>query len=186
MSLANCITTVRILLVPVFVGLVVYGTPDSANLRYTALAVFCLAVLTDALDGVVARLSKQKTKLGTFLDPLADKLLLLSAFLSLYFSSMAVMKPPAWILVVIVSRDIFVICGLVVIFFVTHRLAVHPSMLGKIATVLQMATIIAILADLPGSNYLWNITAFFTVLSFVGYLIREGRNLNENQKQAVS
>ena len=120
MTIANYITLVRILLAPLFVGLVVYTTPDSISFRYIALAVFCFAAFTDAVDGAIARLLKQKSELGKFLDPFADKLLLVSAFLSLYFSPMLTTKPPAWILIVIVSRDIFIICGLVIIFFLTH------------------------------------------------------------------
>src|SRR5262244_2963505 len=120
MGLANWLTTLRILLIPVFVTLLVYRHP------VLALLVFCLASLTDLLDGYIARSRGNQTRLGDFLDPVADKLLLTSAFVTLTWIKVI----PFWIAVVVIH-----LAGGTV-----HP---APSRAGKLCTVFQMATVLA-------------------------------------------
>jgi len=85
LSIPNYLTLLRIILTPVFITSLISYSPEKEYLRYWALAIFALAGLTDALDGILARVLRQKTALGEILDPLADKLLLLSGYISLLF-----------------------------------------------------------------------------------------------------
>jgi len=173
LNLPNYLTLLRITLVPVFFTLLVsYGNGRDAY-RVWALAVFLLAAFTDALDGLVARLTHQRTELGTFLDPLADKLLLLSGYLGILFVSTLPYHPPLWITVTIVFRDGVIVTGMVIIFLVTRKIkSVSPHWLGKVTTVFQMAGLIAILLKHSASVWLWNITAVLTILSGIIYVRR--------------
>jgi len=183
MSLANKITIVRILLIPFFVICFIYYAPERDFLRFIALAIFTVLVLTDAIDGYIARSYYQKTKLGTFLDPIADKLLIICAFMSL--SMIATLpqefKIPAWVTVVVISRDILIALGSVIIYIIKGKLEIKPSILGKITTALQMLTVIVVLLQFKCSNIVWITAVVFTVLSGIGYLIRANRILNESQ-----
>lgn len=105
MGLPNWLTTLRILLIPVFVTLLVYRRAG------LALLVFCLASLTDLLDGYIARVQGLQTRLGAFLDPVADKLLLTSGFVTLTWLKVI----PFWITAVVVSRDVVLSIGVLVI-----------------------------------------------------------------------
>ncbi|MFH0732657.1 MAG: CDP-diacylglycerol--glycerol-3-phosphate 3-phosphatidyltransferase [Candidatus Omnitrophota bacterium] len=184
MSLANKITIVRILLIPFFVTCLIYYSPETDFLRFIALVIFAISTLTDAVDGYIARKYYQKTRLGTFLDPIADKLLILSGFVSL--SIIAALpqefKIPPWVIIIVISRDIFIILGSVIIHMITGKLDISPSTLGKLTTALQMLTVIAVLLQFKYSYCLWIAAAFFTALSGIGYLIRANRILNESQQ----
>ncbi|MCX5707694.1 MAG: CDP-alcohol phosphatidyltransferase family protein [Candidatus Omnitrophica bacterium] len=105
MNFANKISTFRILSVPFFIASLMYYSQEKAFLRYVALGIFILAVLSDAVDGYIARKSKQQSPAGLILDPLGDKLLLMSAFICLYFVDFAIKFPLFVILVVISSRN---------------------------------------------------------------------------------
>ena len=133
MGLANWLTTLRILLIPVFVTLLVYRHPNYA------LLVFCLASLTDLLDGYIARSRGSQTRLGAFLDPVADKLLLTSAFVTLTYLKVI----PFWITAVVVSRDLVLSVGVLVIHVAGGTVHPNPSIVGKLSTVFQMATVLA-------------------------------------------
>jgi cardiolipin synthase len=161
MGLANWLTTLRILLIPVFVTLLVYR-------RWTpALVVFCLASLTDLLDGYIARHRGRQTRLGAFLDPMADKLLLTSAFVTLTYLKII----PFWITAVVVSRDLMLSLGVLVI---------HVA--GKTSTVFQMATVLAAMlfagrVPVVPRLFAWA-TALLTVASGLHYLIRGLNQIN--------
>jgi cardiolipin synthase (CMP-forming) len=132
----NILTLSRVFSVPVFLGLV-----SKDHYRY-ALYVFLFAALTDSLDGTVARWFDCKTEIGAFLDPFADKLLLLSAFIALTFEN----SLPAWLLGVVVIRDVAIVFGYFLFSFITNEhIPVRPSYLGKTSTVLQLSCIIAAL-----------------------------------------
>lgn len=141
--------------------------------RLMALFFFIVASLTDALDGWLARVTKTRTKLGKFLDPLADKLLLLSGFIGLLFVPAFLYRPPLWVTVTIVFRDIVIITGLVILFLMTGNVRVQPNLLGKITTVFQMGTLIAILLEHPVSVPLWIATALLTIASGLTYVFRD-------------
>jgi cardiolipin synthase (CMP-forming) len=135
-NLPNILTLCRVFSVPIFLALV------SKDRYLDALYVFGFAALTDALDGTVARWFDCKTEIGAFLDPFADKLLLLSAFIALTFEN----SFPTWLIGVVVTRDVVIVFGyFMVSFFTNERAPVRPSYLGKTSTVLQLTCIIAAL-----------------------------------------
>jgi|SRR5262249_11696420 len=175
MGLANWLTTLRILLIPVFVTLLVYHRPTEA------LLVFCLASLTDLLDGYIARTRGRQTRLGAFLDPVADKLLLTSAFVTLTYLKVI----PFWIAVVVVSRDLVLTVGVLVIHVAGATVHPAPSMLGKLSTFFQMATVLAAMLAfyyvrpllLLPRTLAW-VTAILTVASGLQYLVQGLKQLN--------
>ncbi len=181
MNLANRISILRILLVPFFILSLIYYTPEKDILRWLALLIFSLAVVTDAVDGYVARIFGQKTTLGTFLDPLADKFLLISAFICLtlidFFPSH--IKLPPWALIIVISRDVIIVLGTILIYIITQHVEIIPSRLGKVATFFQMITIISLLLQFKHSDLVWSITMFFTIVSGINY-IRRGSKLFNN------
>ncbi len=185
MNLPNRISILRILLTPVFICVMLYYTPSHDYLRFVALGIFSLAVLSDALDGFLARVLKQKTELGTVLDPIADKFLLFTAFITLAATHNLPegIRLPLWVPIIVVSRDIIILLGALIIFLVTGDIKIAPSPLGKVTTFFQMATIISVLLLYPRSNYIWNTAAAFTVLSGIDYIIRGARQLNGEDKK---
>ena len=130
MGLANWLTVLRILLIPVFVSLLVYKQ------RGPALAVFLLAALTDLLDGYVARQRGSQSRLGAFLDPLADKLLLVSSFVTLTWLRVL----PFWIAAVVISRDLILMLGALAIHMAGSRITPRPTAAGKATTFFQVAS----------------------------------------------
>lgn len=129
---ANQLTLLRMLLIPAFVILVVYG-----ELGW-ALIVFVTAGITDGLDGLLARWSGQHTSLGAWLDPMADKLLLLSSFLVLGYDGAIA----SWLVALVVVRDVIVVLGYGAVFIVDHEwMEVAPSRLGKLSTFFQLCTL---------------------------------------------
>lgn len=183
MNLANKLSIVRILLVPFFIASLVYYSPRQDILRFIALGIFTIAVLTDAVDGYIARIKNIKTELGTFLDPIADKLLLLSAFicLSIVGNMPKGLKLPAWVPIVVVSRDAIIVFGSLLIYIIAGSIKVMPSRFGKLTTFFQMLTIISLLLQFEFSFILWNIAVIFTVLSGIGYIIRGSKLFNGAQ-----
>lgn len=176
---ANRITIVRFFLVPPFVILVIYYHPGLEKLRIAALIVFLIAALTDAIDGFIATLNKQKTQLGAFLDPAADKILLVSAFICLSLANKFSIRLPLWVLVIIVSREIILVLGLAIIHIATGNVEISSNLVGKVTTFFQMATVVAILVNFRYSYLIWNIAVFFTVISAISYIRRESRRLTE-------
>lgn len=178
-TLACKITIGRFLAVPLFVLLLIYYTEGLAAgqpneyLRAAALAVFLLATLSDALDGYIARSRKEITRLGTILDPLADKAILLSALVLLTRPSLKALQPqfPVAYTLVVISRDAFLIAGAFVIDHYAGRVHVRPRLPGKAATFFQMVVVVWVLAPGPRQAFgllIW-IAGFFTVLSGLMY-----------------
>lgn len=145
-NLPNFITLLRIGAIPVFLILLV-------DERYTeALLVFILAGITDSLDGLLARWLDARTTLGAFIDPLADKLLLVSSFVILAFLG----DIPRWLAVLVIMRDVIILIGYSVLFFVTgHAIEVRPTLIGKASTFFQLLTVIMALVALH--NVAWQI-----------------------------
>ncbi len=184
MTLANWLTVGRILLVPFFVISLTYYEPGKDGYRYLAFWIFVAAAVTDALDGYIARRFNQKSDFGTLIDPLADKVLVIAGFLTIYFSPAFLIKPPVWIVIVIVSRDILIVLGLLLIYISTQKVTVQPNMLGKITTTFQMVTLASILLLLPISPVFWYITVVLTIFSGVIYIVREGKRLNGSGRKS--
>lgn len=183
MSLANKLSLFRILLIPFFVLCLVYYRPPHEGLRYLALAIFIVGVVTDAVDGYVARAWAQSTQLGTILDPLADKLFLTTAYLclALIHTLPDPYKLAAWVPILVVSRDVIIVLGSIVIFLVTGALTIIPSRLGKAATFAQMMTVICALTGSPLQIFALPTMVALTILSGIGY-IRRGNQLLNGQR----
>lgn len=165
-NLPNILTVIRILLTPIFVILLL------KDMFHTALIVFTVAAISDGLDGLLARYFNQYTLLGAYLDPIADKLLMASAFVSL-----AVLKViPPWLAVIVLSRDILIIIGIAVFALSDIRIEMNPSLVSKWTTVAQVLTVFLTLLDPAISGIqtikwlLFWITAGLTIASGLHYL----------------
>ena len=188
-TLPNLLTMFRMALIPVFVSLLFYRKFE------WALGVFVLAGITDGLDGLFARRLNQGSQLGTILDPIADKLLLVTSFIVLSLPTISPQPVPRhfpvpfWVTAAVISRDIFIIVGAAAINIVTGFRGFRPSWLGKISTTVQILAIALILvaASFPSlSGYLPTVytTVFsFAVLSGVHYIFFASRLLNEERRQ---
>jgi len=174
MGLANWLTTLRILLIPVFVTLLVYRRPGPA------LGVFCLASLTDLLDGWIARGGHgRQTRLGAFLDPVADKLLLTSAYVTLTYLRIL----PFWLTAIVVSRDLIISVGVLVIHVAGGSVHPTPSWLGKASTALQMVTVLVAMLLQGGDSptvlrAFAYATAAFTIASGLQYIVQGHKQLS--------
>ncbi|MFC1623756.1 CDP-diacylglycerol--glycerol-3-phosphate 3-phosphatidyltransferase [Candidatus Omnitrophota bacterium] len=184
MNLANKITIFRILLVPFFIASILYYGDTRTYLRFVALAIFAIASFTDAIDGGIARSRGQVTDLGIVLDPIADKLLIISAFISLsVIKSIPLdLRIPAWAVLIVISRDIIIILGFLLIYFLKGSTSIKPSMLGKITTFFQMIAIMAILTIFKYNKFLMYPAVLFTVLSCIDYIWRGSKQLSEAQE----
>lgn len=179
MTVPNLITILRIILAPVFV---IYLINDQLN---AALIVFVVCCVSDGADGFVARFFNQKSKLGAYLDPLADKLLLVTAFIVL--SSMGHL--PAWLTVTVIARDVMILLGVVTIHLNKMELNIRPSVVSKINTCFQFLTVTAVLCKgvLPLAPALYSFfhytTALFTVASGLHYIQYGLRVMSANVKE---
>jgi len=177
LSLPNLITLLRIGAIPVFLILL-------TDRRYTeALVVFAIAGATDSLDGAIARLTNSRTTLGSYIDPLADKLLLVSSFLILTFLGFI----PHWLAIIVISRDVIILVGFIVLYIITGRsIVVRPSFVGKASTFFQLLTVTQTLVALhnPAWSFplLWYSTLALaggaTTVSGGQYLVRAFQWLN--------
>ena len=143
---ANLITLARVALVPVFALMLLRGR------AFGSLAVIFLAGLSDVLDGWVARTWHQRTKVGTLIDPLADKLLLSTAYVLLSVRSLGFARViPVWLTAAVIGRDFIILAGGAVIFLTRGRREFPPSILGKMSTIIQVATVFWVVLELcPG------------------------------------
>lgn len=177
MNFANKISTFRILTVPFFVACLVYYTPQKDYLRLIALGIFLLAVVSDAVDGYIARKSKQKSEAGMILDPLGDKLLLVSAFICLALKKELALNFPLWVMLVVISRDLIIILGVVVIYMTKQNIDISPTKWGKFTTTFQMLSALAVLIQLKFAFLFWWLAVIFTVISGVDYIRRGFKTL---------
>jgi cardiolipin synthase (CMP-forming) len=175
-NVPNSLTMLRIVLIPILITTIIYGQ------YFYALLLFVIAALTDLLDGLFARLTDQKTVLGTFLDPLADKFLLVSSFI--LFSIYGWI--PKWFAVVVISRDLIVVIGWFLLYMVTNTSKVEPVLLGKVAIAFQLLILAYVLlsinfAYLPSvHNTFFILSAFITGISGLQY-IHKGFKLTNAQ-----
>ncbi len=181
MNIPNFITLIRIILVPVVVILLIQGSFRKA------LAVFILASISDAVDGFLARVMHQQTVIGAYLDPIADKALLVSTFVTL---SILHIIPP-WLAVIVISRDFIILLGISVLFIMSVPVEIRPAMVSKMTTVLQVATVLLALfiRCLPGGfshdwlDVFYWATAIFTVVSGLHYMSWGFRLINHDAKK---
>jgi cardiolipin synthase len=181
LTVPNAITLIRILLTPLFVILLIQGRHGPA------LAVFLAASLSDFIDGLIARHWQQRSPLGTVLDPLADKLLLMSSFILL---SLYRFIPP-WLAVVVISRDFILVAGILILKLFDYPVAVRPTLAGKFTAAAQMITVFVVLLSrqvpLPGTflKVWFLLTGALSAYSGIQYLAR-GLELGEQGKETSS
>ena len=170
MNLPNKLTVLRVIMVPFFVFFMLTDTGGAAN-KWIALVIFCVASLTDMLDGKIARARNLVTNFGKFMDPLADKLLVCSAMICLITAG----QLAAWIVIIIIARE-FIISGFRLV-AADNGIVIAASYWGKIKTVSQMAMIIVLIADFGGvftviGNVLIWVSLILTVVSLIDYVAK--------------
>lgn len=178
MNVPNSITLFRIILVPIMLYFLIEGD------NFSALLVFAAAALSDGLDGFFAKLLNQKTRLGAFLDPIADKLLLSTSFIVLAILGMA----PSWLAIMAVSRDLLIITGIGILAWDKDFPAIQPTIDGKITTFLQVLTIGFLLGHQYIGSYQWlyysliTATGLFTAISGTRYMLIGFRLLGDEEQ----
>jgi cardiolipin synthase (CMP-forming) len=165
-SIPNILTLVRILLTPVFVILLL------RDMFSTALLVFAVAGISDGLDGLIARYMNQRTTLGSYLDPAADKLLLISAFIAMAVLGII----PDWLMVIVITRDVVIVLGLAILTLTEKKYEIKPTLDSKCTTAIQILMIFVSLYDPVHTQLamlhpvlLWG-TAVITTLSGLHYI----------------
>jgi cardiolipin synthase len=174
-NIPNIITFVRIIIIPAFVTALIYK-------RYNyALFLFIFAAVSDALDGLVARMTKQKTKLGAFLDPLADKSLLVTSFILFSVYDWI----PLWLTITVISRDVIVVLGWILLYLSAHITKIEPSIIGKAAIASQLIIIAYTLLFInvnyippPAGLMFWTV-AVLTIVSGLQYIYRGLKQTSE-------
>lgn len=167
MSIPNLITLGRVILVPVVFWLLLSG---QLQLAFVA---FVVAGISDAVDGFLAKRFNWETELGAYLDPIADKLLIVSIFLALGFTD----KLPSWLVIAVVSRDILIVIAVILSWFLDHPTPMKPIAVSKANTVSQIVLAALVLADEafglrlrgPVQALIW-ITGATTLASLIAYL----------------
>jgi len=166
-NIPNILTVSRILMTPLFIILLM------KDLFGLALVIFSLATFTDGLDGFIARYFNQRTLMGAYLDPIADKFLLSAAFITLAILTVI----PAWLTVIVISRDILIVAGIAIFAINDIKVKIRPSIVSKFTTAFQLGTIIIVLlgfyypvVGIAESPALWA-TAGLTILSGLHYML---------------
>ena len=165
MTVPNLITILRIILVPILIIYMINNRP------LASLIIFIIASISDALDGFIARVFNQKSALGAYLDPLADKILLMTVFITL-----AVLKMiPSWLAVLVISRDVIILLGVMVLYLTHYSVKIHPSLLSKATTCMQIATVLVVLSkgylNIQSIEiYSFWLVAIFTIASGLQYI----------------
>ena len=180
LTIANQLTILRIMLIPAFVLLVVYGYLG------WALSTFLIAGVTDALDGLIARRAGQRTSLGAWLDPMADKLLLVTTFIVLTLPGLPLVNHiPLWLTVVLISRDVVIVGVVAIVNLAVGPRTFRPSIFGKVATATYIVTSVVVMYF----NYLgrpsvivdlmvW-LSLALTLMSSADYFLKMRRLVNE-------
>ena len=182
MNLPNILTLTRVLLIPVFVIFIIYKS------FIYALITFAIAGITDGIDGLLARITRQRTELGAFLDPIADKLLLISAYITLGIIEML----PSWLAVIVISRDVIILLGFLVMMLTGYRPKIHPSFISKMTTTFQILTILLVLVKgyYPIPNLFATIaiygTTILTIISGTHYIFIGTRILNQKKSSLMT
>ncbi len=185
LTFANKVTVGRILLVPFFIATVLYLSPEREYLRWVSLGLFLTAVISDIIDGYIARTHHQKTKAGAILDPLADKMLLISAFICLYVRREFFhdIHFPLWFVVAIISRDVILLLGSMIVQLTTGKLEIEANRSGKATAFLQIVCILGVFLQLTFTKIFWYMAVVATLVSGIIY-IKEGIKLiNDNPIQ---
>lgn len=181
LNLANRISLLKLALVPLFVAaLLKYMHSEQELFRLLAIAIFLVATGCDFIDGYVARVKNQKTRLGTFLDPLGDKFLLNSAIIILSLPITGLARLPAWVTVAVISRDAVIVVGSLLVHLIQGHIEIIPSNLGKATAISQMVLVMWILCCVPFPWIMWITAGSLTVLSGISYAYRGVKLFGEN------
>jgi cardiolipin synthase len=170
-------TLIRVLLIPLFVIFIIN------KLFGWALITFAVAGITDGIDGMIARITHKRTELGAYLDPIADKLLLIAAYVTLAIIEIL----PSWLAVIVVTRDVIILLGFLVFILLNYRPKIQPSLVSKVTTFFQISTILLVLMTgyAPVFKQLSSIaiygTTLFTIVSGSHYIYVGTRILNEKK-----
>ncbi len=193
LTLANLVTIFRILLVAPFVMCLLKAAEPahSVSMRWAAIGIFFVMAASDALDGYLARVKNQATSLGAFLDPLADKLMITCASIILSLPPTAVegFQLPLTIVVLIVGKDVLLLMGFAVTYFLTENVHIRPVWAGKLSTFFQICMVLAILLgpELTSiiffwpiiARILWWMTGFWAVTATFVYIWRGIRYIEQ-------
>jgi cardiolipin synthase (CMP-forming) len=177
MNLPNIITLLRIMLVPVFLLLLIY------DYYGMALGVFIVAGMTDAVDGTIARMMNQQTELGMFLDPIADKFLVLTAFIALALMD----KLPLWLAETVIVRDAVIVAGSLYLYKRGFKKKIKPVLLGKLTTFMLITLLVVALVgvyldrEFDVKEYLVWLTAALLITSGIQYLFRGYRIMHDKK-----
>ncbi|MGB5986751.1 MAG: CDP-diacylglycerol--glycerol-3-phosphate 3-phosphatidyltransferase [Desulfobacterales bacterium] len=165
-NIPNVITVLRILVTPLFIILV------QRDAYLAALLVFSFAGISDGLDGFLARYLNQRTRLGATLDPIADKILLMSAYILLALKGIL----PSWLTVIAISRDLLIIIGMAILTFTRVKVEINPSLISKFTTAAQLGAVFLTLLDphpvqaFTFRSWVYWVTAVTTVVSGLHYV----------------
>jgi cardiolipin synthase len=182
LTLANKITIGRFIVIPVLVGLLLYYTPEREYIRWYALGLYLFAEITDVVDGFIARNFRQKTKAGSILDPLADKLLFLSTLLCLYHVCIDHHWPvmiPLWLVVAFFTRDAILIIGGFLLEMKRGFIEIKPNQWGKVTAFLQVVCLTAVFLQFSLAPAILILAFVATVLSGVIYMKEGIKVLND-------
>ena len=177
MNIPNFFSILRIISIPLFIIFLSYDKHSYA------LSIFCMAAVTDALDGFFARLFKQKTVLGSYLDPIADKLLLVSSFIALALLNLI----PRWLAILVVSRDVIISLGILLLRLNLFQVEIKPSIVSKCTTFFQVLSIgITLLMQVLAKDFMWvrvvyQLTGLLTIASGIHYILMGMKIVNEKE-----
>ena len=180
LTLANQLTILRIMLIPAFVLLVVYGYLG------WALVTFAVAGITDALDGLIARRAGQRTSLGAWLDPMADKLLLVTTFVVLTLPAIPLTHHlPLWLTVLVISRDVVIVGVVAIVNMAVGPRTFQPSVWGKLTTATYIVTSVVVMffnyrgqPSMLVDLFIW-LSLTLTLISGVDYFLKLRGIINE-------
>lgn len=176
MNLPNFLSLIRILFIPLFVILLIYEYYD------LSLIILVLSAISDALDGFIARFFHQKTTLGAYLDPIADKLLLVTSYITLSILNII----PDWLTIIVISRDVIISLGVLILLINSYPLEIKPSGISKLTTLFQLLTLFLSLSynhlglKLTYLQIQYAITATLTIASGLHYLYRGIKIINSD------
>ncbi|MGD9590265.1 MAG: CDP-alcohol phosphatidyltransferase family protein [Pyrinomonadaceae bacterium] len=188
LTIPNLISFLRMALIPVFASLLYYGYGAAA------LAVFVVAGISDGVDGFIARRFKQESELGTIIDPIADKLLMTTAFIILTMPNVMQPSPhlpvPFWVTAAVIGRDVLIVTVAAAINIITGFRGFKPSWLGKASTFVQVVAVgLILLSPVAGYSFylptVYTIVAIFAVVSGVHYIFHVARLMKEEESNAA-
>ena len=173
-TFANKITVLRVLMVPAFIVSVLYLNASNQYLKIIALGIFLFAAISDVIDGYIARRFNQESRLGAILDPLADKLLLISAFVCLFImkDQFGLLQLPFWLLIVVISRDVILTAGFIIMHLIQAQARIKPTVAGKMTTFFQVLAVLGIFLQWPFSFIIWWVILVLSLATTIDYIMR--------------